>query len=474
MLWKRFTEERGVAMITALLTSMVVLSLGLVVVGLSEHNSYQSSRDRNRTQAIDAAEGGIDATLFSLGSTALGSLPCTIDTTLPTTPAAKYHVAIDYYSTYPPSGSALACPLPANTVPAGATITSTGTAVVTTAPLAVSRTMETQVRLTPIRGGFGKAIFSDTGLNLQNNLTVNGNVGNDGDLYTNGNFTCGNSSNIKGSVNAQGTGALSNSCTLAQDFWVNGTMTMTQTSSVGHDATSSVSSLTMSNSSRVLHNARTGTTCSGCTGRVTGSITQNSVSPAPPKITLPVINYDSAAWQAAGYTISPTTTCAAALPLIIAGVATPTVFRLTPGCALSFSNNTSISLKSDLAIITDGSITTVNQTTWTSFDGNLHQVFFIAPTSSAPTCPTSGVTHDISVSNNTSFDTNLKLFGYTPCTITFSNNNNGKGGQLIGGTVDITNLYALSFFPMIVPGAGPITGFNVDIAFLREITNPAT
>src|SRR5205823_1766996 len=134
-------------------------------------------------------------------TTATASLPCTLDDTLPTSPAAKFHVAISYYATFPPSGTALTCPFSSGaTAPKAAVIISTGTAVVTTAPLAVSRTMETEVRLNPVFGGFGTAIFSDTGLVLGNNLTVTGNVGNDGNVYTNGSWTCDNGSNIKGTV----------------------------------------------------------------------------------------------------------------------------------------------------------------------------------------------------------------------------------------------------------------------------------
>ena len=39
--------------------------------------------------------------------------------------------------------------------------------------------METEIRLSPVYGGFGKAIFSDQQLNLGNALIDNGNQGNE-------------------------------------------------------------------------------------------------------------------------------------------------------------------------------------------------------------------------------------------------------------------------------------------------------
>ncbi len=40
ILWSR--EERGVAMVVAILSSMIVMSLALVAVGLANHNTSQS------------------------------------------------------------------------------------------------------------------------------------------------------------------------------------------------------------------------------------------------------------------------------------------------------------------------------------------------------------------------------------------------------------------------------------------------
>ena len=75
------------------------------------------------------------------------------------------------------------------------------------------------------------------------------------------------------------------------------------------------------------------------------------------------------------------------------------------------------------------------------------------------------------VANNTNF-VRLHVFIYSPCTVSYNNNNSGLGGQVLAGTVDVQNLYSLQFFPLRIPGAGQIVGYKVDIAYEREIVNP--
>ena len=69
-------EDRGLAMVTAVLVTAIVLSLGAVAVELSVHNSSSSSLDRKRTQAIDASEAGLDSFFSQLTTTPSASMPC--------------------------------------------------------------------------------------------------------------------------------------------------------------------------------------------------------------------------------------------------------------------------------------------------------------------------------------------------------------------------------------------------------------
>ena len=45
-----------------------------------------------------------------------------------------------------------------------------------------------------------------------------------------------------------------------------------------------------------------------------------------------------------------------------------------------------------------------------------------------------------------------------------------EGGQIIGGTVNITNQATMNYVPIIVPGYN-LTGYNASMSYLREIRN---
>src|SRR5437899_5950290 len=99
----RCRDERGIAMVTALLVSMVLLFLSIAVIALSLHNSTQSAFDRKRVQSIGAAEAGIDAYLSALTSMPDSTACQAIDQDLQTSPPAHYHVDITLYSDWPPA-----------------------------------------------------------------------------------------------------------------------------------------------------------------------------------------------------------------------------------------------------------------------------------------------------------------------------------------------------------------------------------
>lgn len=466
-MFMRLRDERGLAIVTAVLVSVVVLTLSITVLALSEHNANQSSFDRKRVQAIDAAEAGINAYFAELLE-GVGLETCDPDMhdgTLPTTPAAQYDLTITLYSTWPPvPGTELSCP-PA-TDPLGAVVTSKGTAVVTGSPVAVSRTMQTQVRMNPIYGGFNKAVFSNTVLNFQNKFDIQGYEGNDGDAYTNGNFSINNNVLISGSIYAQGFADISQGVVKA-DVWANNYVRLSSGIQVFGNTTSSTSYINLSNNSHIYGNGKAGTTVSG--GTIDGTVTQNSPQGPPPQVPLPQLTYNPTAWTNEGYTIVNYSSCLLAKNFINVMPVGDYVVRVTPACALSWGNNSTINVRGNLAIITDGSISTVNQTNWNSIGGEW-TVFFVRPYQSGLNC-TKPSPYDISVSNNTGFNNGLKTFVYTPCNVDFGNNNaEGVNGQIIGGTVTITNQMTLNYVPILVPGFN-LTGYNVEVAFLREITN---
>src|SRR4051794_39715890 len=243
--------EGGMAMVTALLAVIVASILGVTVVNLSIHTSQSSAYDKARTQAVHAAEAGLDTAMSHFAAVTVGTLPCTLSGQLNATPVATYSVALTYYAAYPLSGTALPCSggfLNSTTVPGGVALTSTGS-VTGWQNGTVQRQMQSELSLDPVYGSFGKAIFSDQTPGIANRLTVNGENGNDADVLTNGNWKCSNSLTIYGSVYVQGTAAWSNSCRTTVDLWTNGNISFSNSARADHDIKSSTGSLTMGNSS---------------------------------------------------------------------------------------------------------------------------------------------------------------------------------------------------------------------------------
>ncbi|MFN2589321.1 MAG: hypothetical protein ABR518_00930 [Actinomycetota bacterium] len=473
---RRLSDERGVAMVTALLVSIVVASLGIVVVQLSAHNAGTSAFDRKRIQAIDAAEAGINAK-FSAMRDQTGSALCSpTDADLPLTPGAHYHVTVELFATWPPSGAPLACPPPENPPPAAAKITSVGTAVSPGSTVAVSRTMQTEVRLSALYPQTAFGVFSDQGLNFQNKLTMNGNVGNDANAYTNGNFTMANNTVIGGSVFAQGTSSVTNGV-VKGDIWSGGSNTIRSVTVFG-SLTSSTGNVTLQNNSHVYRDAKAGGVVSvDGSSEVDGVKIEHANLGPPPQIPFPQVPYNPTAWQNAGYTIRPDyTDCNAAKSAIMAGgsAGQSLLFHITSTCTLTFGNDDAVTVRGNLAILTDGGFLTQNRVT---FQGTSpYKLYVISPWRDGLNCstidPVSGrPAHDLNFSNQTAINS-LSLFAYSPCTLNYGNNNaSGSAGQLIGRQVNITNQLIFNYRPVLVPDI--VVGYGVEIAYLREIENAA-
>jgi hypothetical protein len=495
-------DESGIAMITAVLISSIVLALGLVSVQLSFHNLDQSALDRKRVVSVDAAEAGLDDTIRQIQSSAVAALLCRVSGTLN---GSSYQVTIDYYRNYPPTrldiDSPLRC-LPLSVDPAGARITATGD---TPSRQFGRRKLQSQVRLTPILGGANQAIFSQGSINLRNNLTLTGQNGNDADVYTNGDFYCDNSPTVSGSVLApRGHIVINGSCQVKNNAWAGGDPGLARVcpgsanspldvqasggevcdysnSAVGHDVISSKSYvLLIKAGSDVNNNATAGTrvcqNTSLCRGRVARTVTQGLIQNPPAGLPLlPPFIYDASLWtgQTPPYVITELACnrAAAAIASLAPRISRPTVFHVT-GCTqtsaatagIAFTNN--VSFNQDAAIVVDGSISFLNHVDLSATSGT-HSLRIIVPSLDRTHC-TDTYPPNITARNLVAFD-NLPVFVYSPCTVTWENHGANAAGQVFGGTVNISNNFSMQYMPIFVPGFGQITGHKVDIAYKREI-----
>lgn len=461
-------DERGIAMVTALMVVVVASLLGAVVMNLSMHSTQSSAYDRARTQSIHAAEAGLDQAMSHFASVGISTLPCTISGSLNATPVANWSVAITYYSSYPLVGTAMTCAngyLTGTTAPGGAALEATGT-VAGWADGTVERHMQSEVALSPVHGAFNKAIFSDQSPSITNNITIYGENGNDADFLSNSNWSCTNSMTIYGTIYVQGTASLNNSCRTASDLWARDDITMASSARVDHDAKSSTGSMTMSNSSSVGNNIQVAGTCSTCASRYGGTLTTGYTQAPPPTVPYPTMTFDAAAWTADGWNIQYFSDCTSAANWVLnsANNGTKAVVRITGGCTFNLGNNKTVSRTADLAIFTDGEITTSNNTTFQSGDSSWHSLYLIVET--AASC--AGTDGRITMSNLTSF-TKEYFFIFSPCSSTFANNNSTARGQVYGEVVAVGSNLTFTFHAMLVPGAGEVTGYNAKVQFVREV-----
>lgn len=143
------------AIVTAMLVSMVVVTLGATSVALAVHNSGSSAYDRRNVQSIHAAEAGVNYFFSHLQSGGAEDFECQASQTLTTTPPASFDAVATYYDA---AGNPLPCPL-GGIEPDSALIRSVGQ----TASAPPARTMEAHVK---------RDVLARSAVQLNSNATV--------------------------------------------------------------------------------------------------------------------------------------------------------------------------------------------------------------------------------------------------------------------------------------------------------------
>lgn len=481
----RFREERGVAMVVALLVTFVVLLLSTGVLAMAVHNSEQSGYDRNRVQSVSAAEAGLNKGYAYLTKPpgGLSALSGSLTGTVGSGPGGStYTATLTYYADT--TGTQVMIPPFSNTnYPRSVLISSLGTGT-GRAP----RTMETFIELTAVYAGFEGAIVSNSTTTFANRFTLNGFQGYDGNVYVlNGDFLAPSGLEaIKGSVYVS-----AGSASLATQGHVYGTVWAANNVTLNHpqaivDGDLKASGLGVgSGSITVASGSASGkgyycTTVSGASN-IAGGVQQTCSLGPPPSQVFPQIKYVPSEWSSnvPPYTnVQTFTSCTAARDYIqntgaYAGTGFSgrtvgaTVVFINATCPLEMTNNATILLNDNLAIITQGGVTLNNQTTWSGQSGTKYMhVISAYPNAGSPSCPT----QDVAFGNNTNFDSHVATIVYSPCKVTMNNNNTAFQGQVIGQQVEIGNNFNMTFLPVKVPGQN-IVGFDQDIAYIREVTN---
>jgi hypothetical protein len=479
MLIRLRDEEGGVAMIMALAVAFVVLLLTTVVVAQSIHSLESSGYDRERLLSVNAAEAGTNQWYAYLQSTPplsmAGDPGCSTSTgtlsiaqTVQSGPSAAAFNAVGTF--YGPDGATtMSCNLFTDTnYPSFVKVRSTGT--INGSP---NRTLETYVRLTPNYGGFGAAILAVNGTTVTNSFTINGNSGNDGDMYfLNGDFRVTNSMSLSGNIYVpNGKASIENTSTVKGNVWANGNVTLQNSATIQGDALSSNGNI--GGVGTINDDATASGTVTTTNLTIGGIVTQGVTMPAVPTQTFPQITSNPAPWIASGYTSvdlttvpTGTTQCEKARDWILnhwstSGI-TNALIQITTGCTFTNPNgNTTYPIRGNLALLSDGGFNLNNQSNWTA-TGTVKHIHFISVYSAAACTGTK----DISVGNNTNFTLTDVSF-YTPCLATLSNQN-AFAGQVLSKDVSISNNFKMIYRPVLVPGITGITGFKQDIAYIHE------
>ena len=467
-LMTRFQDESGIALVTAMMVSMIVVTLGATSVTLALHNSEQSSFDRRRVQSIAASEAGINYYYSHLQSESGSNLLCSITKNMNTSPVTKFTATAKYFDA---AGLAaepqqpLSCignppRLQSGANPVSVHIESEGATTLNPTP---TRTMETYVTLSPISGSpfADTVIFSNNSFTWPANINIRGSDASNNSVYTNGNANFNSATTIYGSVYAQGQINLRGSSQIRRDAWANLELSMANSSSVLGNGISSTRSVTLTNKAKIYGNAQAGTTISAGGSAILGTRTPNSPQGPPPVKAFPAFTFIPGDWTQEGYQISTQTNCSTAKSTIKNITGGNWVVYIPSDCLLSFAKKELPTVKGNLAIISDGGLFVDTNNYFTAVGGpwNLHLIFGIDDLTQP--C-------NITWKNNTAIGTNINAFFYTPCTVSFQSNMSIASGQIFGGTVSLSPSTSIGYKAVPVPGFGT-SGFRENIQYIREI-----
>jgi hypothetical protein len=459
----RLADERGIAVIVALLVSMVVVTLGVTSVTLAIHNSETSNYDRRRVQAITAAEAGVNWYFSHFQSVPAADYACSFDRDLATTPPTHFSAEATFYDG---TGAVMPCPI-TGTTPSRALITSVGTSTTNPVP---ARTMQALVELSVLSTGAfqGVSIYSETSMTWPSNVKLFGRTGDDGNLYSNGNITLKGNDVVGGDVTARGTVTLEQAAQVRGDVTAGAlapttAISMRSSSVILGNATASNSSIVVQqNKLAVYGTARAGTSISASgtaippANRIIGTSTF-------PERSFPDFEYNESGWVSAGYEPHEFNNCGQAETFLTTpgSLDGKELVRITADCILELDGNAP-ALTSDLAIVSDGSLSMGSNTAWESGDGlqhSLHLVFGFDK---------DGTPCDIVFGNNATVDPGFLTFFHTPCTVNMGSSALILEGQIIAGTVIMRPGTTMTFRPIPIPGMGGGTPAE-DIVYVREI-----
>jgi hypothetical protein len=259
------TGEDGVSLLTAMMIALTVFAIGGIWTSLATHQYSQSGRERQRDQARNAAEAGINEAMSRLSAdggystSALAALPGG---------TGEYEVNVATLTSDPNDGRRY--------------IVSTGYAPTKATGGRVARRIAQQVDLISTNE-FRYALFTAPGgVAGANNMAVNG------DVYSAENLILGNRGTVSGSVTSLGTVTTVNNSTIGGDIRAAGDVIINNASTTVLGNVYSGGNVTITG--RVRGNVQAAGSITG--GTVDGSRAQYSPPPPVPAQTVPTFTWN--------------------------------------------------------------------------------------------------------------------------------------------------------------------------------------
>lgn len=461
--------EGGFTLILSLFVMMVVALVTVAVVLVAIHVGSATGQNRAHTEAVHAAEAGIDEAMARL-SRADGSTWCApLNGSLPGGGAPggeQYLVTVSDSAAIP----GVCSPSDPQRL-----IDATGYSPSVTALNSTVRRIEARVRLVPAQAaagggyGFADAIQASAGAPA-GTLTNGGSLdvieppsGPLASVEVTGDLDLSASDRVAGNVVADGSVTLADSAHLSGDLTATGDITLSGAAVVDGNVTSTGGAVTLADSARVGGTVRAaGAVTTSGSATAAGGAEPASPSAAPAFQPMPDFTFSGASppWPSP---LAALPDCSAGLPATLTGT-----IHVTGDCDLS---SRTLTVSGTAALVVDGAIT-IRGTTHVAASGASPSLWLIANHQSTGPGDDAGLT----IQDAAGFDQQLAVFAFAANVLTKS----APGpmtGALAGGAVAITAATALTFVPASPAGfsfpAGYLTsagpGFVTQLEGEREL-----
>lgn len=503
----RRRQDEGIALVVAIALVALVAMVIATVAAVAIYESGATGRDRSRSQAVAAAELALDTYMAQIDGGPVSTVPCGTSTSTVSVGADTYTITTE--TTYLKQGGSLDDPsshitcaqLAAGTRAYQAHVRSTAEAPARAGQQDVARTTETLLNLTPVfTNSMNKAIYGDSGISFANHVSLYGEGGQpNADLYTNGNVSCQNNQEFQGSVYAQGSVTMANSCRVAVDVHAgtefradnpqvsingrvlvaNGNATINANFHLGQQMLVS----------GTIYSPSAANKASVCAG---GKCFEGATVPAVPQEDFPRMLANTAAineWKAAGYTrvvtYSGTTVCNQHPEGSYNGKADWVGYQIFKNFSSGAWDSDTIvisecpqkvmfqgldlTLPHNLVVFSKAGFVFSNKTIVESSDGTQRNLYLIQPYDAVSVHP---CTNDgISLDNQVTVRDEVDVLLYSPCNVRKANNTTHYGQIYSGGRAQIDNKLTMYYRPLPVFGlssSNTVASYAVDILYKRE------